>query len=168
MGTLFLRRADSQEYFPRYGFNANNVAKAAQEEGLYPTRQLRDSVVVEWSDADKSYDEGYKLNQTRERCYKLMRNAGVPMDNAEREFDARLACEQLWFFQLLESILGKVPLTPDNVLAAVNRVGSSFQSPNAYAVRLTATQHDGIAAARNMKFSDSCDCYQWVSDPYKV
>jgi hypothetical protein len=168
MGTLFLRRADSQEYFPRYGFNANNVAKDAQEEGLYPARQLRDSIVVEWSDADKFYDEGYKINQTRERCYALMRKSGVPMDNANAQFEARLACEQLWFFQLLESILGKAPLTADNIIVAVNKVGSSFQSPSAYAVNLSASQHDGISAARNMKFMDQCTCYKWVSDPYKV
>lgn len=168
MGTLFLRRADSQEYFPRYGFNANNIPKDAQEAGLYPERQLRRSVVVEWSDANKFYDEGYKVNQTRERCYELMRDAGVPLDNAQREADARLACEQFWFFQLLESILGEAPLSPDNIMVAVNKVGWGFSSPNAYAVHFSATQHDGIAAARNMKFDDSCTCYQWASDPYRV
>ena len=168
MGALFMRRADSQEYFPRYGFNANNAAKAGQEAGLYPPRQLRRSVVVEWSDADKFYDEGYKLNKTRERCYALMRDAGVPLDNAQREADARMACEQFWFFQLLESILGEAPVTPDNIMVAVNRVGSGFSSPSAYAVHFSPTQHDGIAAARNMKFDDSCTCYKWVSDPYKM
>lgn len=168
MGALWMRRADSQDYFPRYGFNANNAAKAGQEAGLYPPRQLRRSVVVEWSDADKFYDEGYKLNKTRERCYELMRDAGVPLDNAQREADARMACEQFWFLQLLESILGEAPLTPDNIMVAVNKVGSSFSSPSAYAVHFSPTQHDGIAAARNMKFDDSCTCYQWASDPYRV
>ena len=168
MGALFMRRADSQEYFPRYGFNANNVAKAGQEAGLYPARQLRRSVVVEWSDADEFYDQGYKVNQARERCYELMRDAGVPLDNAQRQADARLACEQLWFLQLIESILGNAPLTPDNIMVAVNRVGWKFSSPNAYEVHLSPTQHDGIAAARNMKFVGSCTCYRWASDPYRV
>ena len=168
MGALWMRRSDSQEYFPRYGFNANNAAKAGQEAGLYPARQLRRSVVVEWSDADEFYDEGYKVNKTRERCYDLMRKAGVPLDNDQRMADARMACEQFWFMQLLESILGEAPLTPDNIMVAVNRVGSSFPSPNAYAVHFSPTQHDGIAAARNMKFDDSCTCYQWASDPYRV
>ena len=168
MGALWMRRSDSQEYYPRYGFNANNAAKAGQEAGLYPARQLRRSVVVEWSDADKFYDEGYKVNKTRERCYALMREAGVPLDNAQREADARMACEQFWFMQLLESILGEAPLTPDNIIVAVNKVGWRFSSPSAYAVHFSPTQHDGIAAARNMKFDDSCTCYQWVSDPYRV
>ena len=168
MGALWMRRSDSQDYFPRYGFNANNVAKAGQEAGLYPARQLRRSVVVEWSDADEFYDQGYKVNKARERCYEIMRKAGVPLDNAQRQSDARMACEQFWILQLIESILGRAPLSPDNVIAAVNRVGWSFDSPNAYAVHLSERQHDGIAAARNMKFVDSCTCYRWASDPYRV
>lgn len=168
LGTLFLRRADSQEYFPRYGFNGNNQAKTGQSAGLYPVRQLRQSVVVEWNDADESYDEGYKLNEARERCYKLMRDAGVPLDNANRQAYARFACEQFWFFQLIESILGKASLTSDNFMVAVNEVGWGFSSPNAYGVHFSSTQHDGLAAARNMKFVESCTCYKWTSDPYKV
>ena len=166
--TLFLRRADSQEYFPRYGFNGNNQVKTGQSAGLYPARQLRRSVVVEWNDADESYDEGTKLNAARERCYQLMRDAGVPLDNANRQAFARFACEQFWFFQLIESILGRAPLTSDNFMIWVNKVGWGFQSPNAYGVHYSSTQHDGLAAARNMKFVDSCTCYQWTSDPYRV
>lgn len=168
LGTLFLRRADSQEYYPRYGFNGNNQAKIGQEQGLYPERQLRRSVVVEWADADASYDEGTRLNTARERCYTLMREAGVPLDNANRQGYARFACEQFWFFQLIESILGQAPLTSDNFMVGVNKVGWGFQSPNAYGVHYSSTQHDGLAAARNMKFVDSCTCYQWTSDPYRV
>lgn len=166
--TLFLRRADSQEYFPRYGFNGNNQAKIGQEQGLYPTRQLQRSVVVEWADADESYDEGYKLNQARERCYKLMRDAGVPMDNANRQAYARFACEEFWFFQMIESVLGRAPLTSDNFMVALNKVGWGFSSPNAYGVHFSSTQHDALSAARNMKFVESCNCYEWSSDPYRV
>ncbi|HWC14234.1 MAG TPA: hypothetical protein VG929_06535 [Actinomycetota bacterium] len=166
--TLFTRRADSQEYFPRYGFNGNNQAKTGQQAGLYPARQLRGSVVVEWADADKSYDEGYKVNQARERCYALMRDAGVPMDNANRQAYARFACEQFWFFQLIESILGRAPLSSDNFMVTLNKVGSKFPSPNAYGVHFSSTQHDALAAARNMKFVNSCSCYKWTSDPYRV
>lgn len=166
--TLFLRRADSQEYFPRYGFNGNNQVKTGQEAGLYPASQLGRSIVVEWNDADESYDEGTHINGARERCYKLMRDAGVPMDNANRQAFARFACEQFWFFQLIESILGKAPLTSDNFMVGVNKVGWGFSSPNAYGIHFSSTQHDALSAARNMKYVDSCTCYQWTSDPYRV
>ncbi len=168
MGTLFLRRADSQEYFPRYGFNTNNVAIAALEQGLYPARQLRRSMSVEWWTLDKSYDEGWKINQARERCYKLMRDAGVPMDNTNRQYTARAACEQFWFYQVIEKILGNAPLTANNFMVAVNRVASGYPSTNAFAVHLSATQHDGIAAARNAEFDEECGCYKFTSDPYRV
>ena len=168
LGVFFFRRADSQEYFPRYGLNANNQARVGLDEGLYPARQLRRSIAVEWRAADETYDEGWKPNQARERCFEIMRDAGVPLDNANRQHWARAACEQMWLSQLVQQILGKAPLSVNNFMAGINRVGSGFASPNAYGVNLSPTQHDGIAAARNMKFVDSCTCYKWTSDPYRV
>ena len=168
LSALFFRRADSQEYFPRYGLNANNQARIGLSAGLYPARQLRRSVAVDWGDFDKSYDEGWKVNQARERCYELMREAGVPMDNANRMHWARAACEQMWLFQHVQQILGKAPLSINNFMVGINKVGSSFASTSAFAVHLSESQHDGVAAARNMKFVDSCTCYKWTSDPYRV
>ena len=168
LSTFFFRRADSQEYFPRYGLNAYNQAKTGLSAGLYPARQLRRSIAVEWADFDESYDEGWKVNQARERCYELMREAGVPLDNPNRQHWARTACEQMWLFQLVQQLLGDAPLSTNNFMVGINSVGSRFQSPNAFAVHLSETQHDAVAAARNMKFVESCTCYRWTSDPYRV
>lgn len=168
LGTLFLRRAEQQDYYPRYGFNANNQAAGAMESGLYPPSQLSRSVSVEWNDADEAADEGWRINKARERCFALMRRHGVPMENTNQQGFARFACEQLWFIQAVDGLLAETTLTPDTFMSGVNALGSSFRSPSAYAVHLSATQHDGIAAARNMRFVDSCECYEWTSDPYPV
>jgi hypothetical protein len=64
--------------------------------------------------------------------------------------------------------LADAPITSDNFIAGVNALGWSYSSAMAYAVHLSPTQHDGNAAARNMKFVDSCECYRWSGDPYRV
>lgn len=169
LGTLFLRRAESQAYRPRYGFNPGNAAAAAQEAGLYPTEQLPRSIAVEWTDADEAADEGWRLNKARERCYAIMRKHDVPVGNANEQADARTACQTLWFLQMVIDV--KMPgnvINADAFIAGVNALGWGFVSPTAYAVHFSPTQHDGIAAARNMKFVTSCDCYRYVTDPYRV
>lgn len=169
LGTLFMRRAESQSYRPRYGLNPGNAAVPAHEQGLYPTEQLRRSISVEWSDSDEAADEGWKLNEARERCYAIMRKHNVSLSNANKQADAATACQSLWFLQMVIEV--KMPgdvINADAFIQGVNALGWSFASPTAYAVHFSPTQHDGIAAARNMKFVNSCECYHYVTDPYRV
>jgi hypothetical protein len=169
LGILWLRRSESQNYRPRYGFNAGNAASLAHEQGVYPTEQVRRSIAVEWDDSDKAADEGWKLNKARERCYAIMRKHNVSLDNGNKEADARTACEFIWFMrQVIDVELADAQITSDNFIAGVNALGWSYTSPMAYAVHLSATQHDGTAAARNQKFVDSCECFRWTGDPYRV
>jgi hypothetical protein len=166
--TLFLQRADKQEYLPRYGFNGRNVIKELQASGLVPERQLQRSVLVEWADFDESYDEGWRLNEARERCFAFMRKKGVPMENINQRATARFACEQFWFIQLVIAKMGGAALNWSNFTTGVNAIGWDFQSVSNYAAHFSASQHDGVAAARNAKFVNSCSCFEWSSDPYRV
>ncbi len=169
LGFEFLNRAKSQNYYPRYGFNDFNQPVVGQRSGLYPNDQLRRSVNVSWNDSDKSYDEGWKLNKRRELCYKIMRKHSVPMENTNQQFAARQACEQMWFLRtIIDDVMAGFPLGADNFIAGVNKLGWGFSSPSRYAVHYSPTQHDGTAAARNMRFVNSCDCYKYVTDPYRV
>jgi hypothetical protein len=168
MGTLFMRRAEQQGFRPRYGFNTNNIPKDGLAQGLYPAEQLSGSVAVEWADWDETYDAGWHLNRARETCFDLMRKHGVPLENINQRLLARTACEQLWFMLATVQKMGNATLNAANFTAGVNTIGSSFQDPSAYAITLSAKHHDGVAAARNMKFDDSCGCYKWTTDPYQV
>jgi hypothetical protein len=168
LGTLFMNRAKSQQYYPRYGLNGFNGPIGGQQAGLYPADQLRNSVGVEWSDENDYFDQGWKVNQAREDCYALMRREGVEMDNINKQGYARFACEQLWFFR---DAVAKMPgnvLNADNLIAGADSLGGNVRTTNAYQVNIAPTQHDGVAAARNMKFSEGCSCYQWTGPPYKV
>ncbi|MGH2685177.1 MAG: hypothetical protein ACRDJP_06915 [Actinomycetota bacterium] len=166
--SLVLNRSKSQGYYPRYGFNANNLPVAGQQAGLYPNDQLRRSVAVEWSALDEGTDEGWKTNQARESCYALMRKHGVPLENANQKGYASFACDQFRFIQLVIGKMDGAPLNADNFMVGVNKVGGSFASINAFATNITAKQHDGVAAARNMSFQDGCECYKWTTQPYPV
>ena len=169
METVWMRRAESQNYRPRYGLNDNNLPTAAYDQGLYPAEQLRASVAVAWLDLNKAADEGTRVNQTRERCFALMRKHGVPMNNVNQEDAARSACDELSFLQtIINGKLNGVPRVNDAFIAAVNGLGTSFASASAYGTHFSATRHDGIAAARNIKFLASCDCWRYVTDPYRV
>ncbi len=166
--SLVMRRAQVQGYAPRYGLNADNLPVGGQQAGLYPNEQLRRSVAVEWSAFEPFTDEGWKVNRPRETCYDIMRKHGVPLENINQKGYATFACDQFWFFQAVEGRMGTLPLNNDNFMAGVNRIGKSFPAIWAFATNLTAKQHDGVAAARNMSFNDGCECYKWTSQPYPV
>lgn len=169
METVWMRRAESQNYRPRYGLNDNNLPTAAYDQGLYPAEQLRDAVAVAWLDLNKAADEGTRVNQTRERCFALMRRHDVPMENVNQEDAARSACDELSFLQtIINGRLNGVPRVNDQFMAAVNSLGTSFSSASAYGTHFSPVRHDGIAAARNIKFLASCDCWRYVTDPYRV
>ncbi len=169
LGFEFLNQAKSQNYYPRYGFNEHNQPVTAHQAGLYPTDQLRNSVAVVWDDSDKAADEGWRLNRPRERCYKLMRKHGVPMNNGNQQFYARAACDQFWFLDNIFDVrLEGHPLSANTFIAGVNGLGRSYMSTSAYGTNFSPAQHDGIAAVRNIKFVDSCNCYRYTSDPYRV
>jgi hypothetical protein len=167
MGTLFMRRAQSQQYYPQYGLNDSNGPVAGQQAGFYPNDELRRSMSVGWTDLDKSYDQGWHVNAVRERCYALMRKHGVDLSNVNAELVALEACDELWFFRTVTDRLGNTPLTVDNLIAAINTLGSSFASTGAYGTYLSPAQHDGAAAVRNLRFVDSCTCYRYTSPPYR-
>jgi hypothetical protein len=169
METVWLRRAESQNYRPRYGLNENNAPTLGHSQGLYPPEQLQEAVAVAWADLDKAADEGWRVNKTRERCLTMMRDHGVPLGNANQQNDAMQACDELSFLQtIINGKLDGVPRVSDQFVGAVNTLGTSFPSTKAYGTLFSPSRHDGIAAARNIKFQSSCDCWRYVTDPYRV
>ena len=168
LGFEFLNRAKAQHYQPRYGFNDNNLPVDSLDAGLYPPDQLRGSIAVVWGDDVKSKDAGWRENSTRARCETLMRQHGVDMSNINARAAAIEACDEMWFLQAVVAKLGPTPLTADAFIAGVNALGDSFASPSSYGIHLSSQQHDGIGAVRTIEFVDSCTCYRYTSDPYRV
>jgi hypothetical protein len=158
---LFLQNAKSQGYYPRYGFNTNNVPgwenlPADQESGM---------LAVDGSDGKAEADQGIPLNPVRERCFALMKKHGLPVGDDATKAVALNACEPIWF---LEAVLKRTQgTTLPYMIAAVEALGTSYRSVGSYGNRLSHNQHDGAALFRNSRFDDACSCMKYSSKPYE-
>jgi len=64
------------------------VSAAGYAAGFYPAEELVNSLAVGWDDIDKTYDAGWHVNATREKCYSLMRRHGVSLDDVKQQTEA--------------------------------------------------------------------------------
>jgi hypothetical protein len=164
----WMRQAQSQSYFPRYGLNdSDGPPSAALKAGLVPASQLHRSVSVGWIDYEKSTEAGWHQNQQRLRCEAIMRKHGIDMSNLNALAAALRACREIWFLQAAFSHIGNV-VSDNNLINAINGLGYSYLSPVSYANFFSATRHDGIGAVRLAVFNDGCSCYKYPAAPYRV
>ena len=160
--TLFLNNAQSQRYFPRYGFNVNNGPGNAN----YPADQQVGMLAVDSSDVEPADDAGIPLNAARERCFALMTKRGLRVGGANtRELAAR-ACELAWFIEeTLKRTRGGTTLP--YLIAGAESIGTALKSPFVYGTRITRGQHDGAALFRNSFYDTACKCMKFSSKPYE-
>lgn len=157
---LFLNNAKSQSYYPRYGFNANNVPGFS----AFPADQQHGMLAVDFSDYMPTQDEGIAANPSRERCFALMRKRGVAVTDQATMLSAASACDQVWF---LATLLERAPEpTLRGALQAAAGLGTAHRSPLVYGTRLGPDRRDGGELARNARFDDGCACMRYTSKPY--
>ncbi|HVE98501.1 MAG TPA: hypothetical protein VNA12_04910 [Mycobacteriales bacterium] len=157
---LFLQHAEQQDYYPRYGFNANNVPGFE----IYPPAQQHGMLAVDFSDYTPRHDEGIAPNPARERCFKIMRENGISLSGTNAMATAAGACDGVWF---LETLLERATApTLRGALDAATSLGTSYVSPNVYGTRLAPNKRDGGELARNAKFDDACRCMRYTTKPY--
>ena len=160
LSLLFLQNAKSQNYFPRYGFNANNVPGFS----VYPADQQRGMIAVDFSDYMPSQDAGLTPNAARERCLGVMKKRGVNASDQATYLTAAAACDQIWF---LETLLGRAKQpTLRGALDAAAGLGTSYRSPLVYGTRLGPDRRDGGELARNARYDDGCACMRFTTKPY--
>jgi hypothetical protein len=158
---LFLENAKSQGYYPRYGFNSNN----APDFDSHPQDQLVGMLAVDSYDTAPENDEGIELNPVRERCFEIMRKAGLPVGQGQTQAVAIGACEQIWFAQAVISKASDTTLP--SMIAAGEALGTSYRSPYSYGNRLGPGQHDGVALFRALAFDEECSCIVYTSAPFE-
>ena len=172
-GTLtieWMKRSESQQYYPRYGFNDSNLPIELQGLGLMSNRQAQGSDYVNSTDLGPNYETGYHANPNGQTCRKIMQANGVDMSNADNEANALVACEDMWFLQGVGEELTTLhlDLTADDFISAVEHLGYSYLSPLSYANFFSPQQHDGGAGVRYARFDSSSNTYKWVGGVYKV
>jgi hypothetical protein len=166
---IFMREADGQRYRPRYGLNNDNEPVAGDDGGLYPASQLRRSVAVVWRAYDEAADAGIAPNAARARCFALMRRHGITFSttNPNARVSALAACGTMWFMQAAFARMTG-PVTVANFMDGVHRLGRSYLDPIVYGTFYAPTRHDGIAAVRNARFNEDCDCFKYTTGAYAV
>ena len=158
---LFLQNAQSQNYFPRYGFNGNNAPDFPQ----HPKEQLAGMLAIDFYDEDPSKDKGIALNPQRERCLALMRKKGLPVGDGQTMTLAINACEIAWFAEAVFKRSGGSSL--DRVIPGAESIGTAYRSGLTYGTKLGPGRHAGVHMYRNLQYSTDCSCIEYTSKPYE-
>jgi ABC-type branched-subunit amino acid transport system substrate-binding protein len=150
MPFIFGPVAESQGYHARYGLNSLDIPVFLAEN--LPAAQLRDALAVGWTPAADVFgpDTPNKADPAEAQCFKLTRD--------HRDFSVRF-CDGLFFLRTaLEGVAGT---TPADLRAAVDRLGTRFDSPYTFSTRFGAGRHDGAAAWRPVAYDEGCKCFRY-------
>ncbi len=157
---LFLRTAESQQYRPRYGFNANNFPGDPN----LPAEQQHGMLAIDYADFNPINDEGIAPNPHRERCFKIVTAKGLSVADPQKMANAAAFCEFTWF---IETTLKRASaLTLAGAISSAESLGTSFGSPTTYGTRLGPGRHDGVELVRAARFDDACACMKYATKPY--
>jgi ABC-type branched-subunit amino acid transport system substrate-binding protein len=157
---FFMPAAESQGYHPRYGLSSSDIpaTQAAQS----PGNQLERSVFVGWMPASDVGTQGYpEGNPIWNQCKQIMQEAGIPADTSSIYTIGR--CDAVLFWK---AVLERAKSwTRAGIRAAVDSLGTDYQSGYTFSTRLAAGQHDGATAYRLGAFDTGCACYKYTTGP---
>ncbi len=87
-----------------------------------------------------------------------MRDAGEQSASATTQAFQAALCNVLMFLKASADTYG---VSPD-LLNLVRSRGLTFPPADAFAVRMAPGRADGVAAYRDLRFDDGCNCFQYV------
>ena len=157
----WMNQAKSQNYYPRYGQNFENVPGW----DIYPSDQMNSAIAIDQNDLDRMRDAGWHINATRERCYQIESAAGYPVKsgNLNDELAAASSCDLVFMLQRL--LAGKPTITADGFMASVDALGTSYPSAEVYGTKFTRVLHGGGGMVRAEEYYSSCQCLRYLTTP---
>lgn len=163
---LWMPQAESQNYRPRYGFTSGDFPYIVQANAA--PEQLRDAVGMGWSparDVDFAQDPGGI--PAAERCRAIMAKAGNRAADRSAEWQSHIApCEAMFF---LETVFKRAATSAGHAIrAAVDQLGTSYQSPHTFATRFIPGHYDGVAKVRAIRYDVRCACFGYVGPLMEV
>lgn len=162
---LFLNDAESQHYYPRYGFNSQDAPELLASSGDVPADQLVGAAGIGWTPiSDLAADplDGPYSNAARRACDALMSAGGVSTAGADAELVINIYCDEVNFLRAALEQSGP-RITRSSFLQGVNSLGSTFLSgfelgPTAFGPQ----QHDGVAAVYDYVYQTACGCMTYL------
>jgi ABC-type branched-subunit amino acid transport system substrate-binding protein len=170
---FFMQSAEKQAYRPRYCLDgaSGNTALADLLAQTGSVEQLNGALSIAWMPSIDTRPEdlpAWAKTAQQERCYELMRKAGVTMDSGNAKGLAELACDTVWLIEAILKRTGSV-FNQDTFLQGLQRLGDDHVSAGgAFVVSLSATKHDGLGTVANMKYISDCQCFRYTSKMYPV
>jgi hypothetical protein len=157
----FMQAAESQRYRPFYPLTTNNSPGALVQ--LAPAAQLAKAQAISWwhGDVGTRTDQATPpaIPASRDACLKIMRDANVDISGSAAG-TALITCDQLL---LLKAVLDKASAPSSTAMvAALDRLGSSYSSPLSYGTRFGPGRHDAATVTRRIRFDSDCSCWLYA------
>jgi hypothetical protein len=150
---VMLAAADGQGYHPRYGFSS--IDRANTQAGQSSASQLRGAMNVGWApdeDVDSSQDH---RSGNSALCLQIGKDKGI-----KSNLYMHLFCDAIFFVK--QAAERATALTPDGLRAAVESMGTSYDSSYTYATRFAPGRHDGAAIMRVTRYDEACGCFVYA------
>ena len=151
----FVQHAEAQRYFPRYGLSTQNWPETLR--GVVTEESFHGVVGVGWSPSTDVTGE-QPLSARAERCKALMAAKGQPPNF--------MFCDSVDVF-VAAAVAGGRPVTADSVMRGLESLGSLEPAVMA-SLRYGPGRHDGVAAARHLRYFEDCTCLRYTSQPYPI
>jgi hypothetical protein len=167
---LFANNAESQHYFPRYGFNTQNAAEVLVGGDDVQPAQFVGSLGIGWSPpvdirAVDDPDNGPYSTPARRTCLALMARGGYTFSDPNAAAVALGTCSS---FNFLVQVLLRTaaPIDRDSFARAVGNLGTAFVPTDILApTSFGPDKHYGAGTIRYLDYFPSCTCMKYTSGP---
>jgi hypothetical protein len=177
-GTLtlfFLREAQSQEYFPRYGFNSGDAPQYVHDydangQKAVSARNFVNSMGIGTEPLLDLPPGASAPTPERIACRKLLESKGYTyFDDPNAEAIAYSACDLMSFTKLTLTGAGSI-INQSTFLSSVNAIGANrWRATGAMGYSLlTPTKHDGHDQYRYLDYDEAHDVFRYSSPIYSV
>jgi hypothetical protein len=167
---FFLREAESQDYYPRYGFTSQDGPQSVLDYsggGVVSARNYHNSLGIGWNPLGDVPRESWSAGPPeRIACLDLLKKNGyTALGDANAEAIALSVCDSMSFLKLSVSRTGSI-INQSTFLAAVNRIGGnrwrSASGLGGYSL-LLPTKHDGNNHYRTFAFDRAKGYFEYTS-----
>jgi hypothetical protein len=166
---FFLREAESQGYYPRYGFHSGDAPQSVLDYsggGVVSPRNFHNSLGIGWSPlSDVPRPEPSAGPPERIACLELLKKNGYSaLGDANAEAIALSVCDGMAFLKLSVGRAGSV-VNQATFLAAVNGIGNNqFRGTSGLGYSLLLpTKHDGNNYYRTFEFDEAKQVFKYTS-----
>jgi hypothetical protein len=170
---LFLREAQSQQYFPRYGLNSQDAGQFVLDFSggdVVSPRNFRNALGVGWYPLlDVPRPPASAGPPERTACANLLKAHGYDaFGDANAEGIALNVCDEMSFLKLSVTRAGSV-VNQTTFLAAVNGIGKLWRSTGSLGPSLfMPSKHDGANLYRYLRFDEGAGYFRYTGSNLEI